>query len=301
MSTLTEIPMAATPEGVPRAEMRTGTVISHYKNEYHHVHYTDWGPPDAGRVVLCLHSLFQSCAEFDGFAAVLAGEGFRVLCPDFAGHGRSGWRREAEDYGYPLHAGDVMGVIARSGAARVDVVGSSAGGLCAMKMGRQGAPFRSLIINDIGPDLPKSAAQHVMDNTPTEAVYPSAAAIERALRKLLSASGPIPREAWVHFVRRNVARHGTGFRLLYDPRIRRQLALMTIKDHDIWDKWNRVACPALVIRGERSDMLSAEVAQQMARRPGTDLLTVPGCGHRPWLWTAEQAAPVVAWLKRVPA
>ena len=72
---------------------------------------------------------------------------------------------------------------------------------------------------------------------------------------------------------------------------------MCERDFALWDKWERVGCPALVIRGELSDMLTADVAQRLTDRPRTDLLTVPGCGHRPWLWTPEQIAPVMRWLE----
>ena len=292
--------VAPDPAPPPPVAMRTGHITALYKSAYHVIHYNEWGPADAERVVVCLHSMFQCNAEFDGLARVLGAEGFRVLCPDTAGHGRSGWRRDADEYGYPLFASDIMAVVARSGAARVDVVGSSMGGFISMKMAHEGAPFRTLILNDVGAYSPKSGPQRVLQNLPPARDYPDAAAIELALRRLLSASGPLPRAEWVHFVSRNVARHGNGFRLLYDPRIRRQLVAMTVRDFDLWDKWAAVACPALVIRGEYSDMLDADVAQRMTERPGTELHTVTGCGHRPWLWTAEQAAPVVEWLKRHP-
>ncbi|WP_374449627.1 alpha/beta fold hydrolase [Stella sp.] len=288
-------------QAAPGTEIRVGTVTSLYQGAYHAVHYTECGPPDAERVVVCLHSMFQCNAEFDGLARVLGAAGFRVLCPDFAGHGRSGWRRDADEYGYPLFSNDIMAVIARSGAARVDVIGSSMGGFISMKMAHQGAPFRTLILNDVGAYSPKSGPLRVLHNLPPSHDYPDLPAIELALRRLLSASGPLPRSEWIRFVSRNIARHGTGFRLLYDPRIRRQLMAMTARDYDLWDKWARVCCPALVIRGEYSDMLDAAVAQRMTERPDTELLTVAGCGHRPWLWTAEQAAPVVEWLRRYPA
>ncbi|BBK36529.1 alpha/beta hydrolase [Allostella sp. ATCC 35155] len=282
------------------ARGRVGQVTALYEGAYHTIHYLDFGPPDAERVVVCLHSMFQCNAEFDGLAQVLAARGFRVVCPDFAGHGRSGWRRNADDYGYPLYSTDIMAVIARTGAARVDVVGSSMGGFISMKMAHEGAPFRTLILNDVGAYSPKSGPLRVLQNLPPTREYPDLAAIELALRRLLSASGPISRADWLRFVQRNIARHGSGFRLLYDPRIRRQLLAMTARDYELWDKWARVCCPALVIRGEYSDMLDAEVAQRMTERPATELLTVAGCGHRPWLWTADQAAPVVDWLERQP-
>ena len=59
-----------------------------------------------------------------------------------------------------------------------------------------------------------------------------------------------------------------------------------------------VGAVRLVVRGEHSQMLPAEVASRMVARPETELLTVAGCGHRPWFWTPEQIAPIAAWLGR---
>jgi pimeloyl-ACP methyl ester carboxylesterase len=51
----------------------------------------------------------------------------------------------------------------------------------------------------------------------------------------------------------------------------------------------------LVVRGERSDILSAATAAAMAARPGVELVTIPGIGHAPTL--AEPAA--VAGIERL--
>jgi pimeloyl-ACP methyl ester carboxylesterase len=54
---------------------------------------------------------------------------------------------------------------------------------------------------------------------------------------------------------------------------------------------------ALVIRGENSDLLRREDAEEMTRRgPKADLVEVAGCGHAPALMAADQIAMVKDWL-----
>ncbi|MGE0726288.1 MAG: alpha/beta fold hydrolase, partial [Alphaproteobacteria bacterium] len=77
---------------------------------------------------------------------------------------------------------------------------------------------------------------------------------------------------------------------------------MAERRFDRWERWTKLDVPTLVIRGEHSEMLTAEIGQQMidARR-GADLLTMPDAGHPPWLRAPEQMEPVLQWLKRAEA
>jgi pimeloyl-ACP methyl ester carboxylesterase len=53
----------------------------------------------------------------------------------------------------------------------------------------------------------------------------------------------------------------------------------------------------LVIRGGQSDLLTAETAEEMVRRkPGTQLVTFPECGHAPALMDPAQIAAIRGWL-----
>ena len=66
------------------------------------------------------------------------------------------------------------------------------------------------------------------------------------------------------------------------------------------EAWRALAAaPVLVVRGERSDILSATTAARMATMPGVELATVPGIGHAPTLAEPEAAAAVARLLARV--
>jgi pimeloyl-ACP methyl ester carboxylesterase len=64
-----------------------------------------------------------------------------------------------------------------------------------------------------------------------------------------------------------------------------------------WDSWYRVRCPVLLLRGERSRVLSESVARTMVDiRPDARLEVIPGCGHVPSLMTEDHVARVRNFL-----
>ena len=152
---------------------------------FNEVFYTDWGDPAAERVIVCCHGLTRNGRDFDALAARLASgidfppetessslgvrlsnlwrgrssaRSIRVICPDVAGRGRSEWLKDPANYGYPQYMSDMTALIARLGVQQVDWIGTSMGGLIGMFLAAApNAPIRSLVVNDVGPILPRAA------------------------------------------------------------------------------------------------------------------------------------------------
>jgi pimeloyl-ACP methyl ester carboxylesterase len=83
----------------------------------------------------------------------------------------------------------------------------------------------------------------------------------------------------------------------YDPAIGDNFRAVPLEDANMWSYWDAIQCPTLVIRGESSDLLRREDAEEMTRRgPKAALVEVAGCGHAPALMAAEQIAMVKDWL-----
>jgi pimeloyl-ACP methyl ester carboxylesterase len=67
----------------------------------------------------------------------------------------------------------------------------------------------------------------------------------------------------------------------------------------LWSSYESIRVPVLVVRGERSDLLSADTAARMlARNPRAELHVVPGVGHAPTFMSDEQIEPVERFLVR---
>ena len=71
---------------------REGRTLSLAGGRFHDVAYVEWGDPSSPRVAVCVHGLTRQGRDFDLLAQSLARLGYRVVCPDVAGRGRSGRR-----------------------------------------------------------------------------------------------------------------------------------------------------------------------------------------------------------------
>src|SRR5918911_5300616 len=91
-------------------EPRFGHVMCHTRSGFHAIAYTEWGDPDAARVALCVHGLTRQGRDFDPLAVALVQRGYRVICPDLAGRGRSDWLADSADYTLPQYASDMITV-----------------------------------------------------------------------------------------------------------------------------------------------------------------------------------------------
>ena len=69
------------------------------------------------------------------------------------------------------------------------------------------------------------------------------------------------------------------------------------KDHELWPVYDAIRCPTRVLRGETSDVLTRETAQEMTRRgPHAELVEIPGVGHAPMLLDEAQIRHVREFL-----
>jgi pimeloyl-ACP methyl ester carboxylesterase len=268
--------------------------------EPHRIAYVEWGDASADRLVICCHGLTRNGRDFDFLAARLAGLRMRVVCPDIAGRGRSDWLQDPAQYGYPQYVADMSKLIAALGATQVDWVGTSMGGLIGMFLAAlPESPIRALVLNDIGPVVPKSALERISGYVGNDESFGDLAALETHLRRIHAAFGPLTDAQWGH-----LAAHGHrgrpdgGYGLAYDPAIAVNVR-QAVQDWDLWPSWDRITSPVLVLRGAQSDLLSAETAQAMtARGPKAELVTFPGIGHAPALMAEDQIDVVARWLTR---
>ena len=264
---------------------------------FHNVAYVEWGDPAASRVILCCHGLTRNSRDFDALATELS-KVARVICPDIVGRGKSDWLRDPVHYGYPQYCADMSALIARLDVTELDWVGTSMGGLIGMTLAAQaGTPIRKLVINDVGPFVPKAALLRIADYVGLDNRFSSLIAVETHLRKVLAPFGPLTDAQWQHRVAfgHRLRPDGT-YGLAYDPAIAVNVK-MAVQDWNLWALWDKVVAPTLVLRGADSDLLTAETAAEMTQRgPKAHLVTWAGMGHAPALLTAEQIDQIKEWL-----
>jgi len=265
----------------------------------HHVAFREWGDPANPDVLVCVHGLTRCARDFDSLARVLS-DRYRVVCPDVVGRGESDWLANPMLYGYPQYVADMVTLIARLNVERVHWVGTSMGGLIGMALASlEGSPVARLVLNEAGAVVAHASLERIGKYVGTDPRFPNIEDAERVVRTNAAPFGPHTDAEWRFLTESVVRRNADGsYRFHYDPGIaepfRRQ-----IPEGDIvlWNTWDAIRCPTLVIRGAQSDLLMRETAQEMTRRgPKAKLVELPGIGHAPTLLHEDQIAIVREFL-----
>lgn len=264
---------------------------------FHRLHYTERGDPAAPTVV-CVHGLTQNARCFDALAEALA-QTRHVVCLDVAGRGRSARLADPKGYDYPQYLADVNALFARLDVDTVDFVGTSMGGLIGMFLAAMpGHPIRRLVVNDVGPFIPKEALARIRDYVGHDFRFADIAALEAHMRKAYAPFGPLTDAQWRKLAEDAALANDDGsLSQAYAPAIAEPIRATPLADVDLWPVWDRVSAEVLLLRGADSDLLKADTAQQMqARGPRTTLVEFAGVGHAPALLDPDQIAPVLAFL-----
>ncbi|HEY3919796.1 MAG TPA: alpha/beta hydrolase [Stellaceae bacterium] len=266
---------------------------------FHRLAYVEWPAPSRfAPVLLCIHGLTRNSRDFDVLAQALSSH-YRVICPDMPGRGKSDWLVDPADYNYAVYLADIAALVARLDVARVDWLGTSMGGIIGMLFAAQpGAPLGKLVINDVGPLVPKAAIERIAAYVGLNPGFADLGAFEAVLRRVHAPFGPLSDAQWSHLATHSSRRNPDGsIGFNYDPKIAEAFRQGPIEDVDLWSTWDAIACPVLALRGAQSDILPKDAAEAMTRRgPRARLVEFAGIGHAPALMEADQIAAIRDFL-----
>lgn len=261
----------------------------------------DWGDPLDPRVpVLGLPGYARTTKDFAHIAERIAPR--RLVSLDYRGRGRSDYADDPSAYAPPAMVDDIRAVMVALGLHRVVAIGTSFGGLMAMALAAM-APscLKAVVLNDIGPDIPDSGGDFLIDVMGRERRPASWADAAAEMRRILPDLSFTTEEEWVAFARTTYREEPDGsLRQDWDPAIVKPLARSEAKDADLWALFTALtAVPVLLVRGGRSIVLSAETAAEMQRRhPAMEAITLPEIGHAPTLDEAPARAALDGFLAR---
>ena len=278
--------------------MKKKSVLCFGSAGFHRMSYTEWGAPNAARTLICVHGLTRNGRDFDSVASALE-DGYRVICPDIVGRGCSDWLATGIHYQNSAYLADLVTLFAHVDATEVDWLGTSMGGILGMMMASMpGNPIKRLIMNDVGPCLPKAALKRIAGYTGKALDFANIGALEAYLRVVHAPFGDLTDQQWRHMAETSALRLDNGkIALAYDPAIGDNFRTGPLDDVDMWGFWDAIPCPVLVIRGQNSDLLLKEHAEEMIRRgPKAELAQIAGCGHAPALMASDQIALVRDWV-----
>ncbi len=254
--------------------------------------------------VLCIHGLTRNGRDFDRLALALAEAGFFVLSPDMPGRGGSS-NLPVELYHHGTHIFCIQALLAHHHITHVHWVGTSMGGLIAMLINALNpALIKSLVMNDVGMRMPRGALQQIVDYAGAPVISASFEEAFARLQKAYSGFGIEGEDQWAEFAEHSLYEGADGqWHFSYDAGVVQPLAQWLLQTEDAFFDltlaWQQLTVPQLLLRGERSDVLTEQDAQWMeSQGKPMDRLTFSGCGHAPALMSIEQITPVVAWLKK---
>ena len=274
------------------------------------IHCTDWGRADKGTVI-AWHGLARTGRDMDEMAAHLSARGWRVVCPDTVGRGLSQWsRRPDEEYCLHFYARLARELLDALGLQTVHWVGTSMGGaigtLCAGGLAEpalQGR-VRSLVLNDNAPELAQAAIERIRSYAGQPPAFDTVSELEAFFRQVYKPYGWLSDAQWRRLTETSTRRLPDG-RVTphYDPAMVRQF-IVHPDDYRIWEHYDAIACPVLLLRGVDSDLVSPETVGRMQQRgPGTrgqlQTIEVPGCGHAPALNVPQHLNWVTDFIESV--
>jgi pimeloyl-ACP methyl ester carboxylesterase len=262
------------------------------------IHYVEWGNKDAPPLIMW-HGLARTGRDFDDLAAALA-DTYHIICPDTIGRGFSQWSPDPDnEYCLAFYARIARELVDRLGFDRVRWVGTSMGAAIGTVAAATTLKDRisHLVLNDNGPALAAAAIERIKTYAGNPPQFDTVTEFEGFLRTVYKPYGWQSDAQWRRMTETSVRRLPNGkITPHYDPAMVRQF-IVHPNDYDLWDEYDALDMPTLVMRGEDSDLLLPQTAEEMTKRgPRAQLAIIPGCGHAPALNVPEQMELVRSFL-----
>lgn len=244
------------------------------------LHYVERGQPDAPAILL-LHGFQSNAHTWDTCSAGMA-DRYHVVALDQRGHGDSA-RAPLGDYTAEAFIRDIVGFVEVLKLAPVAVVGHSMGGRHAAMLAADHPDLvRKLVIVDTPAELPPEIlAARQQQPASDELPAPETFATFEAVIANGMAQYPLTPEAELrHANYHNLTRGRDGqWGWRWDPQLLRRRQNRA-QQPDLYAYLRRVRCPALLIRGQRSPLLSSDIAGKMvAALPEARMVEIAAAAH----------------------
>jgi pimeloyl-ACP methyl ester carboxylesterase len=237
------------------------------------LHLLETGPPDAAPVCF-LHGGAAHAHWFDRVIPALAAR-FHVVSLDQRGHGQSAWANPPA-YATQDFAADVRALMDHFGWPRMALVGHSMGGHNSMAFAAW-HPDRvsALVVVDSRPQLPPDRIDRMRERgqRPPRLHATEDAAVRsfRLLPKETTADAALLE----HLARAGLIHDNGGYRYRFDP-----ACYANRQPVDCWPLVSRITAPSLVVRGELSPILPADMAARLgASIPRAEVVEIKGAYH----------------------
>lgn len=264
--------------------------------------YDDQG---SGLPLLCLSGLTRTMGDFDYLRPHLpppnSGK-LRLIRMDYRGRGASG-HSGADSYTVAQEGADALALLDHLGLPQAAILGTSRGGLIGMYLASIAKQrVLGLCLNDVGPVIEKQGLTRISDYLGRNPAAKTHTELAATLLELTAGFSHVPPQRWLQEAQLHYTQSAEGLRITYDPELRQAfLAAFNGSAPDLWPLFDACAGPPLaLLRGENSDLLSAETAAEMrSRRPDMLFASIPNRAHIPFLDEGESIALIHDFIAKV--
>ncbi|MEH3048051.1 alpha/beta fold hydrolase [Sphingomonas adhaesiva] len=271
------------------------------------LHARDYAGPAGSDAppVICMAGLTRNARDHATLAGILARDR-RVIAVDFRGRGESGYAKDPMTYVPLTYAQDMVALLEDQRIDRFVAIGTSLGGIVTMLLaGMLPGRIAGAVLNDVGPEIEPAGLARIRGYVGRSSTWPTWMHAARGVQEMNADVYPDwGIEQWLGMAKRLYRLNSAGRIVLdYDMKIAEPFRLPGGEAGP--DMWRALAAlagvPVLVVRGARSDILSAATAQRMMQAlPMAELVTLPRIGHAPVLDEPEAVAGIERLLGRVP-
>ncbi|MBL4661395.1 MAG: alpha/beta hydrolase [Alcanivoracaceae bacterium] len=267
------------------------------------LHYRDIGIDNGKFVILCLPGLTRNSRDFDEFASRLA-ENNRVICLDLRGRALSEYDENWKNYHPLTYAKDVWTLLDKLAIEKVAIMGTSLGGLISMVMSFQNNDrIAGVILNDIGPEINAKGLERIKKYA---GLLPPVETWKEAGEQTKQVYGPwlkgLDDSIWIKLAKRAYKDNAQHKPVLdMDSNISTAIKKMGPQKGDPWQLFDSLTnTETLVLRGELSDILTAEILTKMHdRNPKLVSMIIPDRGHVPLLDEEASISAIDKFLQRI--
>ena len=244
------------------------------------LHYLEWGDP-SNPTMLLLHGFAQQCHSWD-FVALAFADRYRIIALDQRGHGDSDWASDG-DYSPETQQKDIEAFVNSLGIQKFVLMGLSMGGRNSFTYAANNPDrVEALIIVDAGPENVRTGTQNIRNFVEQEDELDSIDAFVDRVIKYNPRRDPIQIRGSIVNNLRELPNGKWTWK--YDKILRSPGRMGGTQDPDMTNRlWNYVEslqCPTLVVRGDKSDIIATNTADEMANRiPNGKVAIVENAGH----------------------
>nr|WP_306265986.1 alpha/beta hydrolase [Pararhizobium sp. IMCC3301] len=271
------------------------------------LHVRVYGEGHANIPVVCLPGLTRNAKDFHDIATFLSIEASparKVISVDYRGRGLSQPDPDWRNYTIEQEANDLLTTLARLNVEHAHFIGTSRGGLIlfALTAMRPGI-MKSVVLNDIGPVVEASGLARIKsysDNMkPQDTIEEAAAYMQTVHHRQFPA---LDADGWLKLARQLYVQGKKRAEPDYDKRLLKSFDYLdlSLPLPTVWPQFAALKhLPTLVLRGERSDILTRETVDQMKKaHPAMVAKTIKSEGHAPLLWDSSTQNAILQHLNR---